>query len=82
MIAYFDSSSIVKWFFDEPHMDLARSIKDRSTRAVTSLLSFPEVMSAIRRAMAESRCSKNDMEIIREEFLLVWPNLVWGSDKG
>ena len=77
MIVYFDSSSIVKWFFDEPHMDLARNIRDKSAGAVTSLLSFPEVMSAIRRAMAERRCSKSDMELVREEFLLVWPNLVW-----
>lgn len=77
MIVYFDSSSIVKWFFDEPHMDLARNIRDKSASAVTSLLSFPEVMSAIRRAMAERRCSKSDMELVRQEFLLVWPNLLW-----
>ncbi len=41
MIVYFDSSSIVKWFFDEPFEDLAREAKEKASVAVTSLIAFP-----------------------------------------
>lgn len=74
MIAYFDSSSIVKWFFDERGMEMARDIRNNSEISVTSFLSFPEVMSAIHRAILEKRCSKKNGQLVREEFLLVWPN--------
>jgi predicted nucleic acid-binding protein len=47
VIAYFDSSSIVKWFFDELHMDLSRDSRDRAKVCFTSLLAYPEVLSAI-----------------------------------
>ena len=77
MIAYFDTSSIVKWFFDEPFMDLARGIKDEAKGVFTSHLAYPEVMSAINRAWREGRCLKLEMEIIREEFLRIWPNFQW-----
>jgi len=77
VIAYFDSSSIVKWFFDEPFMDLAREIRDKSEIAFTSLISFPEVMSAFNRSWKEGRCSKSDMELVRSEFLRIWPDFQW-----
>ena len=77
MIAYFDTSSIVKWFFDEPLMELARGIKDEANGVFTSLLAYPEVMSAINRAGREGRCLKSEMELVREEFLRIWPNFQW-----
>ncbi len=77
MIVYFDSSSIVKWFFDEPNADLARGIRERADFVFTSVVSFPEVISAMYRAMKEGRCSKSDMELVREEFLRIWPDFRW-----
>ncbi len=77
MIAYFDSSSIVKWFFDEPFTELAKDIKDKAKVVVTSLLAFPEVLSAINRACREGRCLESEMELVRNEFLLIWPNFQW-----
>ncbi|MGD9162028.1 MAG: type II toxin-antitoxin system VapC family toxin [Desulfobacteraceae bacterium] len=77
MIAYFDSSSIVKWFFDESYSDLARSIKDETNISFTSIISYPEVLSAFNRAWREGRCKGSDMEIIRSEFRRVWANLRW-----
>ena len=77
MIAYFDSSSIVKWFFDEPNADLTRSVKDETDIAITSILSYPEVLSAFNRAYREGRCSKPDMEFIRDEFLEIWYDFQW-----
>jgi len=77
VIVYFDSSSIVKWFFDEPNMDLARDIRDKANFLLTSIVSFPEVISAIHRAMREGRCSKSDMELVHTEFLRVWPGFQW-----
>lgn len=77
MIAYFDSSSIVKWFFDEPFTELARDIKNKAKVVFTSLLAFPEVLSAINRACREGRCLKSQMEVVRNEFLRIWPNFQW-----
>ena len=77
MIAYFDSSSIVKWFFDEPFTQLAGDIKDKAEIVVTSLIAFPEVLSAINRACKEGRCLKSEMELVRNEFLRIWPNFQW-----
>ncbi len=74
MIVYFDSSSIVKWFFDEPLMDLSRNVRDEAKIVFTSLLSFPEVISAFNRALHEKRCSKSDLELVRNEFLRIWPD--------
>jgi predicted nucleic acid-binding protein len=74
VIAYFDSSSIVKWFFDEPLMDLSRGIKAEAAIAVTSLVAFPEVISAIHRAHKDGRCPAADMALVRDEFLRIWPD--------
>ena len=56
---------------------VARGIKDKSEVVVTSLISLPEVMSAINRAWRERRCSKSDMELVRSEFLRIWPKFQW-----
>ena len=77
MIAYFDSSSIVKWFFDEPFAELARDIKNKANTVVTSPLAFPEVLSAINRACKEGRCLKSEMELVRKQFLRIWPDCRW-----
>ena len=77
MIAYFDSSSIVKWFFDERFTELAKDIKNRAKIVVTSLIAFPEVSSAINRACREGRCAKSEMELVRNEFLRIWPKFQW-----
>jgi predicted nucleic acid-binding protein len=77
MIAYFDSSSIVKWFFDEDLAELARETKDRADIVLSSLIAFPEVLSAINRACQEGRCAKSEMEVVRNEFLRIWPKLQW-----
>ena len=77
MIAYFDSSSIVKWFFDETYSDIARSAKDKADIAFTSILSYPEVLSAFIRARKEGRCNKSDMEAITDEFRRIWGDFRW-----
>ena len=77
MISYFDSSSIVKWFFDEQYSELTRSMKDETDIAFTSILSYPEVLSAFNRARREGRCKKSDMEIIRIEFQRIWNDFQW-----
>ena len=72
MIAYFDSSSIVKWFFDEPFSEMAGDIKDSSEIAVTSIIAFPEVMSAFNRAWRDRRCMKSELDQVRAGFLMIW----------
>lgn len=76
MITYFDSSSIIKWFFDEPYMELSRDVKNKTTKAFTSFISFPEVISAINRACNDGRCLKSEMETVRDEFVRIWPNFI------
>ncbi len=82
MIAYFDSSSIVKWFFDETQMELARDLRDQAQIVCTSPVSLPEVMSAFNRAWKEKRCSRGDAEKVRRELLRIWPALVWVKPDG
>jgi len=77
VIAYFDSSSIVKWFFDERFTELAKGIKNRAKIVVTSLIALPEVSSAINRAYSEGRCAKSEMDLVRNEFLRIWPKFQW-----
>jgi predicted nucleic acid-binding protein len=77
VIAYFDSSSIVKWFFDERFTELAKDIKNRAEIVITSLIALPEVSSAINRAYREGRCAKSEMELVRNEFLRIWPKFQW-----
>ncbi len=77
MIAYFDSSSIVKWFFDESYSGLSRSLKDDTDISFTSILSYPEVLSAFNHAWREGRCKKSDMEIISGEFQRIWDDFRW-----
>lgn len=74
MIAYFDSSSIAKWFFDEPGMEFSRQVRNTSEISITSPLSFPEVISAIYRAAQDKRCSKKDGKLVKEELLSTWPH--------
>ena len=77
MITYFDASSIVKWFFEESYSDLAEQARVEADFAVTSLIAFPEVLSAMRRAWKEGRCSESEMTFARSEFLRVWGDLTW-----
>jgi predicted nucleic acid-binding protein len=67
VITYFDSSSIVKLFIDEQYSELARLARDEADTVFTSILSFPEVLSAFNRASQEGRYKKR-MEKIRAEF--------------
>ncbi len=77
MIVYFDSSSIVKLFFDEQYSELARRVKDETDTAFTSIISYPEVLSAFNRAFQEGCCKKTDIENIRIEFQRIWNNFRW-----
>ena len=77
MIAYFDSSSIVKWFFDEQNADISRILRSEAEISFTSIISYPEVMSAINRSEKEGRCTKSDMKLVKNEFLRIWPALRW-----
>ncbi len=77
MISYFDSSSIVKWFVDEPFTDMAKEIKDEAEMIFTSIISYPEVMSAFNRFEKEGRYSNSDMMLVKNEFMRIWPDFRW-----
>lgn len=77
MITYFDASSMVKWLFEETASELAADARENADFAVTSLLSYPEVLSAIRRAKQEGRCSESEMAFAIEEFIEIWNVIAW-----
>lgn len=77
MITYFDTSSMVKWLFEETDSELAADARDKAAFAVTSLMAYPEVLSAIRRANQEGRCSESEMAFAIEEFMEVWNDMAW-----
>jgi len=49
----------------------------RSARTSPYTIAFPEVSSAINRACREGRCAKSEMELVRNEFLRIWPKFQW-----
>ncbi|MCP4682071.1 MAG: type II toxin-antitoxin system VapC family toxin [Desulfobacterales bacterium] len=55
-------------------MELSRDVRDKADIVFTSHLSLPEVMSAFNRSLGEKHCSKSDLNVVRNEFLKVWPN--------
>jgi len=77
MITYFDTSSIMKWLFEEPYSEQADQARANADFAVTSLMAYPEVLSAIRRARQEGRCSESEMAFARKEFLSLWNDFTW-----
>jgi predicted nucleic acid-binding protein len=77
VITYFDASSIVKWLFEESYSGLAEQARVEADFAVTSLVAYPEVLSAIRRAWKEGRCSESEVAFVRNEFLRVWEEITW-----
>jgi len=77
VITYFDTSSIVKWLFEESYSELAGIARDTAEFAVTSLIAYSEALSAIRRARQENRCSESEMVYAREQFLEIWGDFTW-----
>ena len=55
MIAYFDTSAIVKFFLDEPGADVADRIWNASDRTITGWLTYAETRAALAAARRAAR---------------------------
>ncbi|MHB1981071.1 MAG: type II toxin-antitoxin system VapC family toxin [Sulfobacillus sp.] len=53
MIAYLDSSALVKLYVTEPGSDRVRSLMDQADAAATSAIAYPEVRAAMARRHRE-----------------------------
>ena len=67
MIAYVDTSLVVRLLIDEPGSARAWAIWDEAEAAVSSLLVYPEARAALARAHREGRISRAEVRSAGEE---------------
>jgi len=75
LILYLDSSALVKLFAEEPGSDEVRSAVDEAVRSFTHLIAYPEVRSALARALREGRETADALSIHKEELDTMWREL-------
>lgn len=78
MIAYFDSSALLKLFLDEPDAQVALDVWNLAEQAVTSEISYLEVRAGLARAMREnpSKLSKTGYDDAKSQFHQLWSEVV------
>ena len=65
MKAFFDSSAYSKRFFDEKGSDAVEEICSQTTSLALSIISIPEIVSALNRHLRESTISEVDYSEIK-----------------
>lgn len=68
MIAYFDSSALVKLLVDEPGSDEAAALWDGADAVVASRITHPEVCAALAAAARAGRIAQDDHEHALEQW--------------
>ena len=69
---YFDSSALVKRYIEEAGSKEVNKLLRVSTKAVTSRLAYPEMLSAIMRRHRAGDIATSDCERIKREFRIEW----------
>ena len=72
MIAYFDTSAIVKILVDEEGTDAARNHWARASRALSSLLMYPETMASLAAARRNGRIDAAGYRRVRIQLDAMW----------
>ncbi len=72
MLAYFDSSALVKLVVDEQGSDLVAEIWDGCTAACASRLGYPEVRAALAAAARHGTLSRSGHTTAKAEWELYW----------
>lgn len=67
MIAYFETSALVKTFVDEEGSDLARSLWDQAALIATSLLTYAEARAALAAAKRGGRLSPRSLTLAKRQ---------------
>ncbi len=73
MIAYLDTSSLVKLFCDEVGSGQVRSLLASASLVATSVVAYPEARSAFARQHREGRISTNALDKIKRAIEADWP---------
>ena len=64
MIAYLDTSALVKLYVDEPSSAVVRAVVERASHVLTSRVAYPEARAAVARRRAEGAISRADLRRI------------------
>lgn len=82
MIAYFDTSALVKLYVSEAHRDRVLALRDASPVLATVIVTYAEVQSAFARRMREDRQAADTLRLDRQDFVDDWPKwLVMAVDQ-
>ncbi|HEX6903181.1 MAG TPA: type II toxin-antitoxin system VapC family toxin [Thermoanaerobaculia bacterium] len=76
MILYLDTSSLVKIYLEESHSDLVREWVGTAEAVATSLVAYPEALSAFARRNAHGDLESGAFEAVRQSFESDWPAYV------
>ncbi len=68
MIAYLDTSALVKLLLDEPGSDVVGDVWDASDRRVTSVAAYPEGRSALASANRSGRIGRQQLRSVNGRF--------------
>ncbi len=75
MIAYFDTSALVKLLVREHGSENALRVWEAAEAALSSVLLYPETRAALRRAWREQRLGSGSLRLALVEFERVWQRL-------
>lgn len=76
MIAYFDTSAIVKILVDEDGTDAARDHWAHASRALSSLLMYPETVASLAAARRNGRVDPGAYRLARARFESMWEEVI------
>jgi predicted nucleic acid-binding protein len=76
MIAYFDTSAIVKILVDEEGTGAARDHWARASRALSSLVMYPETVASLAAARRNGRLDIGAHRSARDQFESMWAEMI------
>ncbi|QPM67336.1 type II toxin-antitoxin system VapC family toxin [Atribacter laminatus] len=72
MIAYFDTSALIKFYIDEKDSDLVKETVKSSEVVFTSKISYVEMFSVFSRIKRDQAITENDYRRILKSFIVDW----------
>ncbi|MDQ3767797.1 MAG: type II toxin-antitoxin system VapC family toxin [Actinomycetota bacterium] len=72
MNVYFETSSLVKLFLEEPGAEEARDLWDEADLVTVALFSYPEARSALASAQRARRISGVELEDVKRKLSRLW----------
>ena len=73
MIAYLDTSSLVKLYVEEEGSSLARNLVERAEVVATSVVAYPEARAVLSRQRVEGGLTAAGYDRVKEDFEQDWP---------